>query len=47
MDNFYASMHSMGLFHTKESAGSLSYNGTEANAKANAVPPGGCVVYKW
>lgn len=47
MDNFYASMHSMGLFYTKESKGSIYYNGTESNAEGNTVPPGGCVVYKW
>jgi hypothetical protein len=47
MDDFYASMHSMGLFYTKESEGSIYYNGTEADAEGNAVPPGGCFVYKW
>jgi hypothetical protein len=40
-------MHSMGLFYTKESEGSLYYNGTTSDAEGNAVPPGGCVVYKW
>jgi len=47
LGEFYASMHSMGLFYTKESEGSLYYNGTERDAEGNAVPPGGCVVYKW
>jgi len=47
MDTFYATMHSMGLFYTKESEGSIYYNGSEANAIGNAVPPGGCATYKW
>jgi manganese oxidase len=47
MDYFYASMHSMGLFYTKESEGSIYYNGTESDAEGNAVPPGGCAIYKW
>lgn len=47
MDSFYASMHSMGLFYTKESEGSIYYNGTESDAEGNAVPPEGCAIYKW
>jgi len=47
LESFYASMHSMGLFYTKESEGSTYYNGTETNAVGNAVPPGGCFTYKW
>lgn len=37
----------MGLFYTKESEGSVYYNGTSSSAVGNAVPPGGCFVYKW
>jgi hypothetical protein len=47
MDHFYASMHSMGLFYSKESEGSVYYNGTWSVAEGDAVPPGGCFVYKW
>jgi hypothetical protein len=47
LDPFYATMHSMGLFYTKDSEGSLYPNGTNEFAPGNAVPPGGCVVYKW
>ena len=47
MENFYASMHSMGLYYTKESEGSIYYNGTESNAVGNAVALGECFVYKW
>jgi len=48
LDPFYATMHSMGLFYTKDSEGSLYPNGTnQPFAPGNAVPPGGCVVYKW
>jgi len=47
MDHFYSSMHSMGLFYTKESEGSLYYNGTSSVTIGNAVPPGGCFTYKW
>ena len=47
LDPFYASMHSMGLFYTKDSVGSLYPNGTNQIAPGDAVPPGGCVVYKW
>ena len=47
MDEFYASMHSMGLFYSKESDGSLYYNGTWMPAVGDSVPPGGCFIYKW
>jgi hypothetical protein len=47
MEHFFSSMHSMGLFYTKESEGSVYYNGTESVTIGNAVPPGGCFVYKW
>lgn len=47
MDHFFSSMHSMGLYYTKESEGSVYYNGTESVTIGNAVPPGGCFVYKW
>lgn len=47
MDHFFSSMHSMGLYYTKESKGSVYYNGTESVTIGNAVPPGGCFVYKW
>ncbi|KAF4626427.1 hypothetical protein G7Y89_g11732 [Cudoniella acicularis] len=47
LDSFYATMHSMGLFYTKDSEGSLYPNGTSEFSEGDAVPPGGCVVYKW
>lgn len=47
MEHFFSSMHSMGLFYTKESEGSVYYNGTSSVAIGDAVPPGGCFVYKW
>jgi hypothetical protein len=47
IDPFYATMHSMGLFYTKDSEGSLYPNGTNEFAIGDAVPPGGCAVYKW
>ncbi|OBT98548.1 hypothetical protein VE01_03637 [Pseudogymnoascus verrucosus] len=47
VDHFFSSMHSMGLYYTKESEGSVYYNGTEAVTIGNAVPPGECFVYKW
>ncbi|RHZ58255.1 hypothetical protein CDV55_100250 [Aspergillus turcosus] len=47
MDHFYASMHSMGLYYTKESEGSEYYNGTAYPTEGDGVPPGGCFVYKW
>ncbi|KAJ6172810.1 hypothetical protein N7470_001877 [Penicillium chermesinum] len=47
MENFYASIHSMGLFYPKEYEGSIYFNGTNHPALGDAVPPGGCFVYKW
>ena len=47
MEDFFSSMHSMGLFYTKESEGSIYYNGTSSVSIGDAVPPGGCFVYKW
>ncbi|KAL1961659.1 hypothetical protein VTN77DRAFT_1334 [Rasamsonia byssochlamydoides] len=47
MDHFFSSMHSMGLFYTKEDEGSVYWNGTNSVATGDAVPPGGCWVYKW
>lgn len=47
LDHFYATMHSMGLFYTKDSEGSLYPNGTDQFSIGDAVPPGGCAVYKW
>lgn len=48
----YASIHSMGLAYTKENEGSVYPNNTVPGqeshpAPGDAVPPGGCVVYKW
>jgi manganese oxidase len=48
----YASMHSMGLAYTKDNEGSVYPNNTVPGqespfAPGDAVPPGGCVVYKW
>lgn len=37
----------MGLFYSKESEGSIYYNGTSSVEIGDAVPPGGCFVYKW
>ncbi|KAI5258094.1 Cupredoxin [Aureobasidium subglaciale] len=59
LQNFYATMHSMGLAYGKGSEGADYPNATSVNINAtipeeNAVPPvqkgvapGGCVVYKW
>jgi hypothetical protein len=47
MDRFYSSMHSMGLFYTKDSEGSVYYNGSSSVTLGDAVPPGECFVYKW
>jgi hypothetical protein len=47
MDEFFSSMHNMGLYYTKVSEGSVYYNGTSAVDVGDAVPPGGCFVYKW
>lgn len=48
----FASMHSMGLAYTKDNEGAAYPNGTALNphpkiATGDAVPPGGCFVYKW
>lgn len=47
----YASMHSMGLAYSKDFEGSDYVNATSPSnatiAPGDAVPPGGCVVYKW
>lgn len=48
----YASMHSMGLAYSKDYEGSDYVNNTSPLSNAtiapgDAVPPGGCVVYKW
>lgn len=48
----YASMHSMSLAYTKDDEGSVYPNNTIPGqespfAPGDAVPPGGCVVYKW
>jgi hypothetical protein len=48
----YASMHSMGLSYTKYDEGSAYPNNTAPGQEVNlpyaeAVPPGGCVIYKW
>ncbi|GIJ85942.1 hypothetical protein Asppvi_004813 [Aspergillus pseudoviridinutans] len=47
MEEFFSSMHSMGLYYTKSSEGSVYYNGTSRVEVGDAVPPGGCFVYKW
>lgn len=48
MDTFYANVHSMGLFYTKESEGSIYYNGTGTMpSPGDAVAPGECFTYKW
>jgi len=48
MDTFYANIHSMGLFYTKESEGSIYYNGTGTMpSPGDAVAPGECFTYKW
>lgn len=48
----YATMHSMGLAYTKDNEGAVYPNNTtpgevETSPESGAVPPGGCVVYKW
>lgn len=47
----YASMHSMGLYYGKQYEGSLYPNTTDGSTpnvqEQDAVPPGGCAVYKW
>lgn len=47
MPEFWANMHSMGLFYTKESEGSVYWNETSHVTEGDRVPPGGCFVYKW
>lgn len=52
LQNHYASMHSMGLAYSKEYEGSDYPNVTTPNQNAtpapgDAVPPGGCAIYKW
>lgn len=43
----YASIHSMGLVYSKGSEGAVYPSGTSSNSPGDAVPPGGCAVYKW
>lgn len=47
----YTSMHSMGLSYTKTYEGSDYLNTTTGGSppfvEQEAVPPGGCVIYKW
>lgn len=46
----FAAMHAMGLYYTKESEGSLYFNGTDAHnmtSTGDAIPSGGCFTYKW
>jgi len=51
----YATMHSMGLAYTKTNEGADYPNNTSPTGpgvtatlpETGAVPPGGCVVYKW
>lgn len=47
----YASMHSMGLAYSKSYEGALYPNTTTGQSPSvqeqDAVPPGGCAVYKW
>lgn len=51
LSQHYASMHSMGQAYSKMNEGAVYPNRTaDANATpapGDAVPPGGCVVYKW
>ncbi|KAI4725720.1 Cupredoxin [Aureobasidium sp. EXF-10728] len=51
LSNHYASMHSMGLYYGKQYEGSLYPNTTDGGSppvqEQDAVPPGGCAVYKW
>ena len=46
MSTHYASMHSMGLSYSKANEGSIYEFGNDTHT-ADAVPPGGCVLYKW
>ncbi|KAH0345306.1 Cupredoxin, partial [Aureobasidium melanogenum] len=51
LSNHYATMHSMGLYYGKQYEGSLYPNTTNGGSpkvqEQDAVPPGGCAVYKW
>ena len=51
LPNHYASMHAMGLYYGKQYEGSLYPNTTTGESppvqEQDAVPPGGCAVYKW
>ncbi|KAG9946576.1 Cupredoxin, partial [Aureobasidium melanogenum] len=51
LSNHYATMHSMGLYYGKQYEGSLYPNTTTGGSpkvqEQDAVPPGGCAVYKW
>ncbi|KAG9562146.1 Cupredoxin, partial [Aureobasidium melanogenum] len=51
LTDHYASMHSMGLYYGKQYEGSLYPNTTTGGSpnvqEQDAVPPGGCAVYKW
>jgi hypothetical protein len=51
LERNYASMHSMGLYYGKQYEGSLYPNTTDGSTpnvqEQDAVPPGGCAVYKW
>lgn len=46
MPTHYASMHSMGLAYTKNNEGAI-YERSNMTVTGDAVPPGGCWVYKW
>ncbi|KAL1302079.1 hypothetical protein AAFC00_002518 [Neodothiora populina] len=51
LPNNYASMHSMGMYYGKQYEGSTYPNTTTGTSPSvqeqDAVPPGGCAVYKW
>ncbi|THW38826.1 Cupredoxin [Aureobasidium pullulans] len=51
LKDHYSSMHSMGLYYGKQYEGSLYPNTTSGETpnvqEQDAVPPGGCAVYKW
>ncbi|KAI5238357.1 Cupredoxin [Aureobasidium subglaciale] len=51
LEKNYASMHSMGLYYGKQYEGSLYPNTTNSETpkvqEQDAVPPGGCAIYKW
>lgn len=50
LPNNYASMHSMGMYYGKQYEGSVYPNTTTGKSpnvqEQDAVPPGGCAVYK-